>query len=191
MRIEEAVNQIPHFLTPEEVLKELGLKEGDVVLDYGSGAGHWSVPAAKITGLKGRVFAIDDDINILKMLQSKAEIRRITNIEIEELNFEKEESSFDGKADLIIVANVLHVIKNKDKFAKRFVKYLKSDGQILVIDWVCSNDTLFGPPDSVRVCEEDVVTLFENANFHLCRTVNAGSHHFGLVFDIGGKSAKN
>ena len=46
-------------LKPEPILKEIGLKSGDVVLDAGCGDGHFSVAASGIVGQSGRVYAAD------------------------------------------------------------------------------------------------------------------------------------
>ena len=39
----------------EDFLQEVGIQQGDTVLDYGCGPGSYVVPAARIAGAAGRV----------------------------------------------------------------------------------------------------------------------------------------
>jgi len=39
-------------------LREIGVKPGQIVLDFGCRAGHYTIPAAKIVGNKGIVYAV-------------------------------------------------------------------------------------------------------------------------------------
>jgi hypothetical protein len=50
-----------------------------------------------------------------------------------------------------------------------------------VIDWQEAN-MMFGPSKNMRMKEEDVITICENAGLHLVCSTDAGWHHFGLVF---------
>lgn len=43
----------------EEFLRKAGLKEGQTVLDFGCGSGNYAIPASRIVGDKGKVYALD------------------------------------------------------------------------------------------------------------------------------------
>ena len=45
------------FKKPERALCEMGLQKGQTVLDYGCGIGSFSIPAAKMVGDEGVVYA--------------------------------------------------------------------------------------------------------------------------------------
>ena len=47
-------------------LREIGLKKGQAVLDFGCGDGHYTIPASKAVGMNGRVYALDKDKNKLE-----------------------------------------------------------------------------------------------------------------------------
>jgi len=55
----------------EKVLKEVGIKENHIILDFGCGAGTYSLPAAKIVGKKGQVFALDKSKSKLRTRKPK------------------------------------------------------------------------------------------------------------------------
>ena len=176
----------PQFVSPVNVLKDLGLEPGMCVVDYASGAGYWSIAAAKLVAPKGRVLAIENDIDMLNLVKSKAEITNIQNIDIEQIELEKGFSKLAKPSDLVIVSNILNLIRDKGAFVDKTVKLVNTKGKLLFIDWV-PKKTLFGPPLGLRVNEEQVITLFEKAGLHFACTVNAGVDHFGLVFDHKGE----
>jgi len=176
----------PQFVSPVNVLKDLGLEPGMCVVDYASGAGYWSIAAAKLVAPKGRVLAIENDIDMLNLVKSKAEITNIQNIDIEQIELEKGFSKLAKPSDLVIVSNILNLIRDKGAFVDKTVKLVNTKGKLLFIDWV-PKKTLFGPPIELRVNEEQAITLFEKAGLHFACTVNTGVDHFGLVFDHKGE----
>ena len=176
----------PQFVSPTRVLADLGLTSGMNVIDYASGAGHWSIAAAKLVAPKGRVLAIENNIDMLNLVKSRAELESINNIEIEVMELEKGASKLARQADLVIVSNILHLIRDKGEFVSKAVEMVSSKGRLLFIEWV-PKKTLFGPPRDLRISEEQVITLFEKAGLHFACTVDAGIDHFGLVFDHKGE----
>ena len=67
-------------LTAIEILKRIGIKMGQIVLDFGCGSGTYTIPVAKIVGKKGRVYALDKDNNALDNLMRKATLGRLENV---------------------------------------------------------------------------------------------------------------
>jgi len=47
----------------EEVLASVPVEKGDVVVDFGCGAGTYALPAAKMVGRSGKVHAMDCDLD--------------------------------------------------------------------------------------------------------------------------------
>lgn len=177
-------NQKPKFISPAAVLAEIGLESGDVVIDYGSGSGYWAIAAAKTVAPKGRVYALENNIEILQLLKNLAEIRKLNNIEIVEIDLEEGSSEIEEKADLVILANVLHSVKDKKPLIENAFKLLKSKGNLLIVDWV-NEKTLFGPHLKNRLSEEYIMTMAEKEGFKFACTVDAGWHHFGMLFEKG------
>lgn len=182
---EPEVFEKPKFLSPAAVLKEIGLESGDVVVDYGSGAGHWTIAAAGVVAPKGTVYALENNIEILQLLKNLAEIRRLANIEIQEIDIEKTKPLVEEKADLVIVANILHGVKDKEGIIQKSSDLLKNEGSLLIVDW--SNEkTLFGPPAKFRLDQECIMPMAEKNGFKFTCMVDAGWHHFGMLFEKRG-----
>jgi ubiquinone/menaquinone biosynthesis C-methylase UbiE len=56
----------------ERFLVGIGLRPDDMVLDFGCGDGVYSIPAAKLVGTGGIVYALDRDRHSLKIVMEKA-----------------------------------------------------------------------------------------------------------------------
>jgi len=58
-----------------EILKKVGVEEGQIVLDFGCGGGNYTIPAAKIIGNAGKIYAVDEDEYKLKdLLKTSGEL---------------------------------------------------------------------------------------------------------------------
>jgi ubiquinone/menaquinone biosynthesis C-methylase UbiE len=62
------------------MLLEVGIDEGQSVLDFGCGSGTYSLPAAKLVGKKGRIYSVDVNRGTLDNLSRKAEREGLENI---------------------------------------------------------------------------------------------------------------
>lgn len=186
MEVVDFTNVKPKFISPSKVLDDLGLRSGESVIDYASGAGHWSLASAGIVGPSGAVLAIEDDRDMLGMLLNKAQSYGFNNIETEELDLVKGVSKRAKPSDLVILANIMHLVQDKDSLAKKASELVSESGKLLFIDWLPAA-TLLGPPLRLRLTEEQVIGLFENAGLKFACTVDTGWQHFGLVFDRKGE----
>ena len=54
-------------------LTEIGIREGQTVLDIGCGSGTFTIPSATLVGETGTVYALDIDERALNKLRIKAE----------------------------------------------------------------------------------------------------------------------
>jgi ubiquinone/menaquinone biosynthesis C-methylase UbiE len=181
MDLVEKLSKNHQFISPISVLASLGLRDGMTVVDYASGAGHWSVAAAKLVAPKGSVLAIENNINMLNLLKSKADTQSLRNIEVEEIELEKGTSKSAKPADLVIVSNILHLIKDKESFVAKAARMVAPNGKLLFIDW-SPIDTMFGPPLEMRISRGLATKLFEGAGLQGWEDIDTGADHFGIVF---------
>ena len=56
----------------EEALRSAGVSSGQTVLDFGCGAGAYSLAAARLVGASGRVYALDTKKRVLEALARRA-----------------------------------------------------------------------------------------------------------------------
>lgn len=64
----------------EEALRKIGIRKGQTVLDFGCGSGNYTIPAARIVGEEGRVYALDKNGRTLDELMQRAESEGLKNI---------------------------------------------------------------------------------------------------------------
>jgi ubiquinone/menaquinone biosynthesis C-methylase UbiE len=72
---------LPLFNDPYKQLKAAGLKPGQKVLEVGCGPGYFTIPAAKIVGESGVVYAVDLNPYAIKHVQKKIAESGIENIQ--------------------------------------------------------------------------------------------------------------
>jgi ubiquinone/menaquinone biosynthesis C-methylase UbiE len=66
---------------PRRRFKNIPVKEGMIVVDYGFGPGRFTLLTAKLVGPKGKVFAVDIQPLAMSMIKKKAARLSLTNIE--------------------------------------------------------------------------------------------------------------
>jgi ubiquinone/menaquinone biosynthesis C-methylase UbiE len=58
---------------PEEEIKKINLKAGQTVLDYGCGIGSCTIPAARLVGKGGKVYALDKQPLAIRKVKERAQ----------------------------------------------------------------------------------------------------------------------
>ena len=91
-----------------EVLRRVGVKRGQIVLDFGCGSGTYAISAAKIVDEQGRVYALDKDKEALDELMQKAESAGLKNIERIDTPGELKFGLADESIDVVLLFDVFH-----------------------------------------------------------------------------------
>jgi len=125
------------------------LKEGETVLDLGSGAGFDAFLASARVGKTGRVIGVDMTDEMVLMARDNARKGDYTNVEfrrgdIEDLPVEDEE------ADVAISNCVINLAPDKERVFKEIYRVLKPGGRLMVSDVVLTKKL----PDEIKNDEE-------------------------------------
>jgi len=91
-----------------EVLERTGLNKGQIVLDFGCGSGTYTLPAAKIVGKQGRVYALDKDTQALDELMHEAESTGLRNVTRMDMSGEVRIELSDESVDVVLLFDVFH-----------------------------------------------------------------------------------
>jgi len=71
---------LPHLKNPYRLLEAAGLSQGQKVMEVGCGPGFFTIPAAKIVGNAGIVYATDVNPLAIKRVEQKIHSQRIQNV---------------------------------------------------------------------------------------------------------------
>ena len=114
------------FKKPERTLREMGLREGQTVLDYGCGIGSFSIPAAKMVGDDGVVYALDIHPLAIKAVEKKIEKKQIANIKT--ILSSRGTGLQDESVDVVLLYDVFQMVSDRDKLLDELHRVLKLGG---------------------------------------------------------------
>lgn len=134
------------------------LKEGEVVLDLGSGAGFDAFLAAQKIGKSGKVIGVDMTFEMVEKARANAKKGGYKNVEfrlgeIEKLPIE------DNSVDVIISNCVINLSPQKQKVFQEAFRVLKPSGRLMVSDLVLVKDL----PDMIKESIEAYVGCLAGA----------------------------
>jgi len=171
------------FLNPEIILLEAGLKPSMTVADLGSGHGFFTLPASRIVGDSGKVWAVDILEETLSKIMSLARLSRLKNIRTLRHNLEssKQASSIENlSCDFVIIGKVLPQLKKTDALVKEAYRMLKTGGMVLMIEWK-KERVIIGPDYESRLDPEEVKRLFCGQGFKFVSDLQPDAYHYVLM----------
>jgi ubiquinone/menaquinone biosynthesis C-methylase UbiE len=167
---------------PENVLAEIGLQPGMTFMDVGCGQGFFTIPAAKIVGESGKVYASDiNQINVNK-LREKVNAAGLMNVIIQTGKAE-DLKLCEACADIIFFGIVLHDFQDPSKVLANAHSMLKPTGRLVDLDWK-KEPMEFGPPMNRRFSEEKAIKLIESSGVKVQTTKASGLYHYLIVANL-------
>lgn len=149
------------------------IKEGDTVVDLGSGAGNDAFVARSISGEKGKVIGIDFTEKMVEKARNNAEKLGYKNVEFRTGDIENMPLA-SGIADVVVSNCVLNLVPNKmQAFAETF-RILKKGGHFSVSDIVLVGDLPEGLQKSAEmyagcvagaIQKEEYLNIIQEAGF--------------------------
>jgi len=87
-------------------LRKIGIREGQTILDFGCGRGNYALPAARIVGEEGRVYALDKNRRALDGLMQRIEWEGLRNVTRIDTSGEVEVHLEDGSVDVVLLYDI-------------------------------------------------------------------------------------
>jgi arsenite methyltransferase len=149
------------------------IKEGDTVVDLGSGAGNDCFVARSIVGESGKVIGVDMTPIMVERARANAEKLHLNNVEfrlgeIENLPVQS------GTVDVVVSNCVLNLVPDKKQALSETFRILKNGGHFSVSDIVTYDDipeglrkeaALYAGCVSGALIKEDYLQLIKDAGF--------------------------
>lgn len=150
-----------------------GIREGNTVLDLGSGAGNDCFIARSEVGETGKVIGIDFSPQMIEKARKNATKRGYTNVEFIEGDIENMPLP-DSSIDVVVSNCVLNLLPEKDKIFKEIYRVLKKEGHFCISDVALNgvfpkeftdNASLYAGCIASAIQKDDYLSEIERANF--------------------------
>jgi ubiquinone/menaquinone biosynthesis C-methylase UbiE len=120
---------------PQKILSPF-ISEGMNILEIGPAMGFFSIPMAKMTGNKGRVYCIDIQDNMLKKLYQRARKAGVDHIietrlaTADSMNI----NNLINTIDFTLLAYVVHEVPDQNKLFSCISEVMKKNSNLLFIE---------------------------------------------------------
>jgi len=172
-------NERRKWQNPETILADLALRPAMTFVDIGCGEGFFALPAARIVGETGRVYAVDGRDEAIRRLNRQAAREGLNNIS-SRVGEAEDTILCERCADIIFLGIVLHDFRDPHRVLTNARKMLKPSGQLVDLDWKREPMDI-GPPLRIRFSEQEASKLIISAGFTTDLAKEAGPYHYIIV----------
>lgn len=116
-----------------------GIKEGQVIVDLGCGAGMDSFLAREITGPNGKVIGVDMTERMVEKARHNAEVAGYNNVEFRLGDIEKIPVS-DKTAHVVIGNGIMNMVPDKKQAFREIYRILKHHGNLSLSEIMVKGD---------------------------------------------------
>jgi ubiquinone/menaquinone biosynthesis C-methylase UbiE len=161
---------------PQLNLESIGLRSGMVFMDVGCGDGFFTIPAARLVGEKGKVYAVDVSTSAINRLKREAAEKGLKNVTAK-VGASEETVFCNECADIVFYSIVLHDFRDPAKVLQNAKKMIKPAGTLVNLDWK-KKPMPFGPPMQIRFSEEQAANLIKQAGFTIESVKDLGRNFY-------------
>ena len=157
-------------------------------VEFGSGYGTFTIPAAKI--IKGKIHAFDIEEEMISCLSQRVIEDKLSNVIIHETDFVKEGTLLKyNSIDYAMLFNILHA-ENPMELLKEAFRILKPGGKAGIIHWIYSSTTPRGPSMDIRPKPEQCIEWIKLAGFTIkSDVISLPPYHYGIIGEKSGTLA--
>jgi ubiquinone/menaquinone biosynthesis C-methylase UbiE len=170
------------FIDPLFIIAQMEIIPGNIIADFGCGAGYFSIPLSQSVGKDGKIYAFDVLPQALESVESRAKLAGISNIITKRVNLENKKGSGleNESVDWVIIKDMLFQNHKKELILEEARRILKPEGKVLVIEWDEQNLAI-GPEKKLRISAKELAKMIEKQKFSMEKVIKAGNFHYALV----------
>ena len=173
---------------PDRLVAELGLKEGDVVADIGSGVGFMIPFFLEAIGPEGKLYAEDIQQDFLDKIEEKKQARGWDNVETV-LGDERSPNLPEGTLDLAFALDAYHHFNYPEETLALIRAAIKPGGRLVIVDFYRSRPHPRMSPERlaghIRKDRDGFAAEIQAAGFELIRIFDQLPYQYALVFRRG------
>jgi predicted methyltransferase len=167
---------------PDEVIRAMGLRDGDVVADLGAGTGYFTRRLAKAVAPSGRVYAVDIQPEMIAYLKREVEKAGLANV-VPVLGTGDDPKLPPGAVDWILLVDVYHELQQPKAVLARMLEALKPTGKVALVEYRLEGLTALHIREEHRMSPKQVLAEWEPAGFRLVKRLEfLPTQHF-FVFE--------
>jgi len=114
------------FLPRKNILKEVGIKPGFHVLDYGCGTGSYIIATAELTGKSGKIYALDIHPLAIQKVRDIVSKKKLTNVET--ICSDCKTGLPDNSVDVVLLYDIFHNFSRPNVVLEELRRVLKPGG---------------------------------------------------------------
>lgn len=119
--------KIRDFFKPrKDIVKEVGIKEGFRVLDYGCGPDSYVIAVAELVGKSGKIYALDINPLAIKLVKKIAVKKQLPNVET--ILSERKTGLPDDSIDVVLLYDTFHDLSDPNMVLEKLHRVLKPNG---------------------------------------------------------------
>lgn len=162
------------------LLKNMELKQGEIVADIGAGSGYHVVRMAPMVGKNGKILAVDIQREMLDFIDSRVKKMKLSNVETV-LGIEKSAQLSDNSIDKMLLVDVYHEFEFPEEMGGSLFRALRPGGLIYLIEYRAEDPTV--PIKRVhKMTEKQAVKEMQALGFQFVKNIDNLPWQHCLVF---------
>jgi SAM-dependent methyltransferase len=148
---------------PDEIVKALGLKGTETLVDVGAGSGYfafrfaWALP-------HGKVIAADTEAEMIRHLHHRVMGEGIKNVQA--VLTKPDDPEITKEADWVFICDVLHHVADRSAWMGRVAAEMKPGARLALIEFK-EGKLPEGPPESAKIPRAQLITIATKAGLTL------------------------
>lgn len=168
------------LFNPNATLKLFGVDSNvNNAADFGCGYGTFTIPAAQI--IRGTVFALDIEPEMVKTVKRKAKKLRLNNVVAALRDFLSDGSGLASSSiDFVFLFNILHA-EYPIPILKEAYRILKLGGKVGIVHWTYNEKFRDDPCMKMLPNPKQCIHWADSVGFRFQQQFELKPYHFGIV----------
>jgi SAM-dependent methyltransferase len=165
---------------PDDVVKELRLRDSDLVADLGAGTGYFAARLARAVP-RGKVLAVDIEPKLVEHMRKRAE--REGTLNVEAVLATAADPKLPRGVHVVLVVDTYHHIAERAEYFRRVRERLAPDGRVVIVDFKMGKLPV-GPPDSHKLPRDVVTREMSAAGYVECASFDRLPYQYMLTYAV-------